>query len=184
MERGRGPTPRRRDGDRTDRWLRFARDGGIALVGIAALAGLARDLSATRGPVVAWIVVTLLGGAAGLFAWSLLEAREGEREGEREGGASLPSRPTRGAKLTLPTDGADPQTAVPLVPLGLFPPLRRASAAPERTYRVRRDPGPRARTAPREVRMRTRRTPAACAAEHTRRPVARTSQRRRPPTTA
>lgn len=173
------PRRRRDRGDRADRWLRFARDGGIALVGIAALAGLARDLSATRGPVVAWIVVTLLGGAAGLFAWSLLEAREGEGDS----GACSASGTSREDVRTLPSRDVDPQTAVPLVPLGLFPSLRRPPTATERPYRTRRDPGPRAQTAPRGVRMRTRRTPSACAAEQTRRPVARTSHRR-PPTTA
>lgn len=175
------PTPRRHDGDRADRWLRLARDGGIALVGVAALAGLARDLSATRGPVVAWIIVTLLGGAAGLFAWSLLEAREGQQEG---GASFTMPRATRDAVSTHSSRDVDPQRAVPLVPLGLFPPVRRTSSTPERMYRTRHAAGVRAQTAPRGTRMRTRRTPGACAAEHTRRPVARSSQRRRPPTTA
>lgn len=171
--------PRRRGHDQADRWLGFARDGGITLVGIAALAGLARDLSATRGPVVAWIIVTLIGGAAGLFAWSLLEAREGERDS----GAGSTQGATHNTVRTLHSRDVDPQTAVPLVPLGLFPPLHRPSGAPGRTYRPRRGSSPPAETAPRGVRMRTRRAPAACAAEHTRRPVARTT-RRRPPTTA
>lgn len=161
----------RREG-RAERWLRLLRDGGIALVGVAALAGLARDLSATRGPVVAWIIVTLLGAAAGLFAWSLLEVRDTRR-------CSPTHRTSRDAADALPAGDFDPQTVVPLTPPGLFPARRYRSTTSHRS-RSRLDP--RARLAPRNVRMRTRRTPATCAATPTRRPVARAA-RRLPPTT-
>ena len=168
-------TPHRRRADRAERWLRLLRDGGIALVGVAALAGLARDLSATRGPVVAWIIVTLLGGAAGLFAWSLLEVRD----------AGYRSRMPRSSRAHLdaadrfPTGVRDPQPVVPMMPPGLFPSVPRSSSS---VRDARRHPS--ARRASREQRMRTRRTPAACAASaHTHRRATH-APRRLPPTTA
>lgn len=164
------PMPRQRD-DHTHRLLRLLRDGGIALVGVAALAGLARDLSATRGPVVAWIIVALLGGAAGLFAWSLLEVREPRLR------SSL-SRATVIPRDAHPAGDLDPRTLVPLVPSGLFPAARPRIATP---HVARRRPAPRAQVPPRGVRMRTRRTSAACAAGPARRPIARAG--RRPPST-
>lgn len=165
------PMPRQRD-DHTHRLLRLLRDGGIALVGVAALAGLARDLSATRGPVVAWIIVALLGGAAGLFAWSLLEIRDPRYH-------SSPSDTTCAQRDARPAGDLDPRTLVPLVPSGLFPAARPATGAPRVTRR--RTLAPRAQVPPRGVRMRTRRTSAACAAGPARRPIARAG--RRPPST-
>lgn len=147
--------PHRRRDDRAERWLRLLRDGGIALVGVAALAGLARDLSATRGPVVAWIIVTLLGGAAGLFAWSLLEVRDAGRYSStpRTGRAHLD------AADLYPVIAHDPQLAVPMMPPGLFPSVPRSSSSVRGARQH-----PRAHRASREQRMRTRRTSAACAA--------------------
>lgn len=156
MERRVSPRRRRRADGGAERWLRLLRDTGIALVGMAALAGLARDLSATRGPVVAWIIVTLLGGAAGLFAWSLLELRDVDRR-------TFASRASREAAELLTADALDaldPHRSVPMMPFGLFPPASRSTPT---TVRATRRHPPTGR-ASREQRMRTRRTPAACAA--------------------
>lgn len=168
-------TPLRRRNDHAERWLRLLRDGGIALVGVAALAGLARDLSATRGPVVAWIIVTLLGGAAGLFAWSLLEVRDAGRYSP----ASRADRAHRETADFYPGGVRDPRAAVPILPPGLFPPMTRPATSPRGTRHR-----PRARAASRDQRMRTRRTPAVCAAfARTHRHTAH-APRRLPPTTA
>jgi hypothetical protein len=157
---------RRRHDDHMERWLRLARDSGIAMVGVAALAGLARDLSATRGPVVAWIIVTLLGGAAGLFAWSLLEVRDAGRR------SPLDRAALDAVDQFPPTSSLDPRVGVPMMPLGLFPPVVRPSSSLRGTRRHLR-----ARLTPREQRMRTRRTSPACAATRGQRHVARATRR-------
>ncbi len=157
-------TPHVRRGGGTERWLRLLRDGGIALVGVAALAGLARDLSATRGPVVAWIIATLLGGAAGLFAWSLLEVRDAERRSP----AFHTPRARREAADDYPAGVLDPHPAIPLMPSGLFPPSRHPSSTSRKAKQH-----PHTHRASRERRMRTRRTPPACAGSaHTQRHTA------------